>query len=393
MTDEGRNKAADCLVISELFLPTKGGTAVWFAEVYRRLGGQNIHIVTADVADAQAFDKQHPNTVHRVSLRRYRWLKPESLALYVRLFWRGLVVGLRAKPASIHAGRVLPEGLVAWALARLLRRPLIIYAHGEEITTWRTPGKRRAMIFAYKHADRVIANSDFTRELLIGLGVVPSRIALISPGVDISVFHPGEDGAELRQRLGLGAEERLILSVGRLSRRKGFDQVIRALPDLLARGLDVHYALIGIGEDDAYLRGLADEMGVRERLHMLAHQSSEDLPRWYRAADVFAMPNREIGGDTEGFGMVFLEAAASSKPSVAGMAGGTGAAVIDGQTGLRVDGNAVDAVNAALWRLLSDPVYAEKLGAQGAQRAREQYAWEAVAVATLNLMQEVSCNK
>lgn len=72
------------LVLTELFLPTKGGTAVWAAEVYRRLGGKEIHIVTADVAGAAAVDATHPNTIHRLSLRRVAWLRPESLAMYAR---------------------------------------------------------------------------------------------------------------------------------------------------------------------------------------------------------------------------------------------------------------------------------------------------------------------
>jgi phosphatidyl-myo-inositol dimannoside synthase len=393
VSDQSINRdLPSCLVISELFLPTKGGTPTWFAEVYRRLGGRNIHIVTADVPGAQEFDRNNPNSIHRIVLRRYRWVKPESLILYARMFWCSLKVGWRVRPRSIHAGRVLPEGMVAWCVARILRRPIIIYAHGEEITTWRTLGKRRAMIFFYLHADLVIANSGFTRDLLIELGVMPSRIRVINPGVDTSVFYPGDDGTEIRRKLGLHLElgQFLILSVGRLTRRKGFDQVIRSLPVLLEHGLDVHYAIIGTGEDREYLHALAEEYGISRRVHMLAHQSGEDLPRWYRAANLFVMPNREIDGDTEGFGIVFLEAAATGLPSIAGQAGGTGEAVVDGQTGLRVDGYDVQAVGDALWRLLSDPDYALLLGQQGLKRVRDHYAWNVVADTTMSVMSELS---
>jgi phosphatidylinositol alpha-1,6-mannosyltransferase len=155
--------------------------------------------------------------------------------------------------------------------------------------------------------------------------------------------------------------------------------VVRCLPQLLQQGLDVQYVLIGIGEDHDYLKELATELGVSERVHLLGHVSPEDLPRWYNACDVFAMPNRDINGDTEGFGMVYLEAAACGKPAIAGTAGGTGNAVINGTTGLRVDGESLEDVAAALGRLLTDQEYASRLGRQGYARAIVDFSWEAVA--------------
>ncbi|HLY95986.1 MAG TPA: glycosyltransferase family 4 protein [Sideroxyarcus sp.] len=372
-------------MITELFLPTKGGTAVWFDEVYRRLGGKDIHIVTADVPDAAAHDAAHPNVVHRLRLRRYRWLRPESLGMYAKLLTVSLALGLRYRFAAVHAGRVLPEGLVGWLVARLTGRPLVIYSHGEELTTWRQATKMRAMVWTYRHADHVIANSEFTRDELVKVGVAPARISLLYPGVDLERFRPGLPCNDLKARIGLVAGEKLIVSVGRLSRRKGFDQIIRSLPLLLRRGLAVRYAVIGIGEDRNYLQALAGELGVSDRVHFLGHVTTDDLPRWYNAADVVAMPNREIDGDTEGFGMVFLEAAACARPTLAGLAGGTGAAVIDGVTGLRVDGASAEVVADALVRLLGDAALAKELGEQGYTRALRDFSWQRVAEKTRQL--------
>jgi phosphatidylinositol alpha-1,6-mannosyltransferase len=373
------------LVITELFLPTKGGTAVWFDEVYRRLGGKEIHVVTADVPGAAEHDAAHPNRVHRLKLRRHWWLRPESLGMYARFLATSLALGLCHRFDAVHAGRVLPEGLVGWLVARAIRRPLVIYAHGEEVTSWRHAWKRRAMVWTYRHADRVIANSEFTRDELVKLGVAPWRIALLYPGVDVDRFRPGLPHDDLKARSGVGADEKLIVSVGRLSRRKGFDQVIRAMPTLLERGLAVRYVVIGIGEDRNHLQLLAAQQGVSERVHFLGHVDPDDLPRWYNAADVVAMPNREIDGDTEGFGMVFLEAAACAKPTVAGLAGGTGAAVVDGVTGLRVDGASTPAVADALSRLLWNPELARKLGEGGYARAAGEFSWGQVAEKTRQL--------
>jgi len=373
------------LVLTELFLPTKGGTAVWFAEVYRRLSGKETHIVTADVPGAATVDATHPNTVHRISMRRVTWLRPESLGMYANLFIKSLWLALTHRFTAIHAGRALPEGITAWLVARLTLHPVVIYAHGEELTTWGHGGKYKAMRFALLHADRVIANSEYTRDALIKMDVNPASISLIYPGVDVTRFRPGLECAELRQSVGVMYSGKLILSVGRLSRRKGFDQVIQALPALIQAGLDIQYVLIGIGEDYDYLFDLARKYGVIDRVHLLGHVSPDDLPRWYNACDVFIMPNREINGDTEGFGMVFIEAAACGKPAIAGQAGGTGAAVVDGVTGFRVDGRDTVAVIIALQRILENTQYAQQIGNCALTRAIKEFDWSIVAEKTQQL--------
>lgn len=374
------------LVITELFLPTKGGTAVWFDAVYRRLGGKEIHIVTAQVPNSSEIDRTHPNTIHRIALKRHWWLRPESLAMYLRFLIESLHVSLTNRICAVHAGRVLPEGFVGWLIARLIRKPIVIYAHGEEITTWRQFGKYHAMRFTYRHADRIIANSDFTRRQLRQLGVQPSRISLISPGVDTQRFRPNLPTEKIRNYLGIQEGQRLILSVGRLSRRKGFDQVIRSIPLLIKEGIDARYALIGIGEDRDYLFGLAQEQGVADRVHLLGHVPTEDLPLWYNACDVFIMPNREIDGDTEGFGIVFLEAAACGKPAIAGDAGGTGAAVQDGVTGRLVKGEDLEQIADTLKNLLINDTLRMRMGQAGFGRAHSEFSWDAVFSKTAELI-------
>jgi phosphatidyl-myo-inositol dimannoside synthase len=375
------------LVLTELFLPTKGGTAVWFDEVYRRMGGKEIHIVTAAVPDAEAHDVAHPNSIHRLHLRRVAWLRPESLGMYASLMMRSLALAIRHRFSAIHAGRALPEGLVAWLVARLAGLPVVIYAHGEELTGWGAATKYRAMRFALRHADRIIANSEFTRQALLKMGVREERISTIFPGVDVSRFRPGLPTVDLRNRLGLANGTALLLSVGRLQRRKGFDMAIRCLPDLVAKGLDVHYAIIGIGDDREYLKALAAELMVEERVHFLGHVPMDELPRWYNACDLFVLANRDVGGDTEGFGMVFIEAAACGKATIAGLAGGTGSAVLDGVTGLRVDGESLPALVGAIADILVDVKRREALGAAGQARARELLSWDAVAARTVALGQ------
>lgn len=373
------------LVLTELFLPTKGGTAVWAAEVYKRLGGKEIHIVTADVPGAAEVDAAHPNTIHRLSLKRVAWLRPESLAMYARFFFKSLALALTHRFDAIHAFRALPEGLVAWAVAWLTFRPVVIYAHGEELTTWGRGGKYKAMRFALRHADRVVANSEHTRDTLLEMGIDATRITIIYPGVDVSVFRPGLDVSGLRESLGIRPDDKLVFSVGRLSRRKGFDQMIRAVAQLRAEGIPLRYVIAGIGEDADYLDSLIAEHNVQRIVHRIGVVSETDLPRWMNACDIFAMPNREIDGDNEGFGMVFIEAAACGKPSLAGVAGGTGTAVLNEITGIRVDGTSVEFVVAGLRRLFENSEWAGSLGQNGLRRIAERFSWERVAAVTREL--------
>lgn len=371
MTEE---RSTPLLMITELFLPTKGGTAVSFDDDFRRLGGKEVHIVTADVPGAAEFDRTHPNTVHRLKLKRSPWLRPESLVIYTKLFFKAIVLALRHRFRAIFAGRALPEGIIAWAVGRLFGCKVLIYAHGEELTGWGRGRKFQAMCFALRHADHVLANSDFTRETLIALiGVKSDHIVMTYPTVDVERMRPGLSYEDLRRSLGLRDGQRLILSVGRLQRRKGFDQVVRALPGLLQRGLDVHYAIVGVGEDRDYLQTIARELGMSDRLHLLGHVEMDDLPRWYNACDLFAMPNRDINGDTEGFGLVYMEANACGKPVIAGQAGGTGSAVEDGRNGLRVDGEKVEAVEAGIAYLLKNPQEAERMGRYGRERTASRF--------------------
>src|SRR5512132_4408655 len=163
-------------MLTELFLPTKGGTAVSFDDDFRRLGGKEIHVVTADVPGASEFDRTQPNSIHRIALKRVPWLKPESLLIYLKLLAKAATLAATRRFVAIFAGRVLPEGLIAWTIARLLGRPVLIYAHGEELTNWGRGRKFALMRFVFRRADAVLANSDFTRDTLAALlGVDPGR--------------------------------------------------------------------------------------------------------------------------------------------------------------------------------------------------------------------------
>jgi len=346
-------------------------------------------VITAEVAGSEVVVAHHPNAIHRLDLRRHPWLRPESAVMYLKLTLVAAALSLRYRFDAVHAGRVLPEGFAAWLAARLTRRPFVVYAHGEEITTWTQSGKYKAMCFLFRHADAVVVNSEFTAGEVARLGVVPRRIVQIAPGVDTDRFRPGLDGRAIRARLGLDEGTRLLLSVGRLSRRKGFDHTIRAVARLRREQVPVAYVIIGRGEDGEYLAAEIEREGVDDVVFLVGPVSDEELPKWYAAADLFVMANREIDGDTEGFGIVYIEAAACGVPSIAGRSGGTGSAVVDGKTGLLVDGSNIDEIAEEIRHLVEDDAYRMALGQAACERALERYSWKRVATDTLTIHQQL----
>lgn len=374
------------LIITELFAPTKGGTAVWFANVYKYIACRTSNIITAKVNNSAEFDIGYPLNIRRLDFERRWYCRPESLIIYIKSFIVAMLLCRKTKFHSIHAGRVLPEGLVAFLVSRFARCPALVYAHGEEITTWTQPWKARFLRFVYRNVEAVIANSEFTAQLLKDIGVENARIHLINPGGDLQACRPGLDVTELVQRYQLDGKK-VLLSVGRLSRRKGFDHVIRVLPRVIEKIPMIHYVVVGIGEDYNYLRDLVRDLALDEYVTFAGAAGDDELPLWYNLCDCFIMPNRRIGNDSEGFGMVFIEANACGKPVIAGIDGGTGSAVVDGVTGLRVDGEDLTAIENAVIRLFSDQTYAERLGKAGMERARNSFGWEHVAKKTVEVLE------
>jgi phosphatidylinositol alpha-1,6-mannosyltransferase len=219
------------------------------------------------------------------------------------------------------------------------------------------------------------------------------RGLIVPPGVDVGRFRPVHDaaaGAATRKQFGLPAAAPLVLGVSRLVPRKGFDVLIDAVARLDRRQFPsaaeplsepVHVALAGAGRDRRRLARRAARAGLAGRFHLLGRVPDGDLAPLYGAADVFAMCCRERWGglEAEGFGIVFVEAAACGIPAVAGRSGGAGEAVEDGVTGFVVDPGDAGAVADAVDRLLADPALRRTMGAAGRARAERDFAYDGLA--------------
>ncbi len=372
------------LVIAEVFPPRMGGSGRWLWELYRRMPPGTVHVLAGDVPDAAVFDRSHDLPITRLPLGFSNWgvLHQASGRQYFRAIRDGLPVSAAVRPDVIHCAKALPEGLIGWRVARRRGIGFWCYVHGEELTLARTSRELRWLTrLVLARAERIVANSDHTRNLVLGeWRVAPDRVVVLHPGVDTSRFVPAPPSDARRAALGWGGRP-VVLTVGALQKRKGQDTMIRALPLIRQRIPSVLYAIAGEGWEREYLVRLAGELGVEDAVQFRGVASEGELVDCYQQCDLFALPNRTVGWDFEGFGIVLLEAQACARAVVTGQSGGTVEAVDAPRTGIALDCTEPDRLAAAVVDLLGDPSRLSAMGTRGRQWAIDRFDWGHAAAA------------
>jgi phosphatidylinositol alpha-1,6-mannosyltransferase len=234
-----------------------------------------------------------------------------------------------------------------------------------------------------------VANSDFTVAHLERIGIDAKRIHKITPGLDAAVFFPEPRDPELRSRYGI-KDELVVMTIARLDPRKGHDRVLRALAELKDCVPSFKYVIVGKGEREAELRKLAVNLHMQDNVIFAGFVATQDLNHYYNMADIMAMPNIDLDGNVEGFGMVFLEANAAGKPVIGGRSGGTIEAVAEGETGFLVDPGDEHELVEALRKLLTDDELRRRMGEHGLRRVRQEFDWDSRAVALRRINAEIA---
>jgi phosphatidyl-myo-inositol dimannoside synthase len=383
--------AGEMLLVTELFPPFAGGSAVLLHEIYSRLADVGVTVLTdpRPSASGSGFEPDEGLTVRHaeVGCSQWGWLnargRGHSLQLAGRLREKGGVGRV------VHCARPLPEGAAA-CLARLRGGcPYAVWTHGEDLGMACTSRELTLIVrLVYRCCAAAFANSHNTARLLRSFSVPDDRVHVVYPGVDSSRFHPDVDGRAVRARLA-APDETLVLSVGRLQRRKGHDIAIEAIGQIAQTRRDIRYVVVGTGEELERLLAIARASGVADRVTFVGEVAADQLPAYYAASDMFLLPNRDIGHDFEGFGIVFLEAAASGRPSIGGASGGVPEAIEDEGTGLLVDGCDARAVAAAITRLADAPLLRQRLGAAGRARAAERFTWDRAAAEVRRVQEDI----
>jgi len=293
-------------------------------------------------------------------------------------------IARREKIKQIIVAQILPGGLVAWLINCFLRVPYFVSMHGMDIA-WTQRVKRKKIVgkIVLKNAKAIITNSKFTLGLVEAVtNKLPKIKKIIYPCPNEGLLRKQQLPGLITDRLRLERfkNKKVLLTVARLVQRKGHDKVIETLNYLKNRYKDLIYLIVGRGEYEKELAALVETHGLQERVFFFDDVSDKELPLFYDVADIFIMPARQLqDGDVEGFGIVYLEANIFHKPVIGGRSGGVTDSVLDGETGFLVNPESIDDISEKIARLLDDRQFADLLGHQGAQRARDEFNWKAQA--------------
>ena len=359
------------VLVTNDFPPKVGGIQSYLWELWRRLPPDRFAVLTTPYGGDAAFDAVQP---FRVERSRQRVLFPtRAVARHVDELVDQTKASLAVLDPALPLGRV----------GRRLAVPYAVVVHGAEVSVpGRLPGSHALLRRVLIGAVHVVAAGDWVATQAERVAGRVLATTVVSPGVDVDRFRPIDEGqrAAARASFGLPVDGQLVVSVSRLVPRKGMDTLIEAAVLLAPDHPDLVVAIAGGGRDRNRLDRLVRRSGAPVRL--LGRVDDEQLPALYGCADVFAMlcRNRWAGLEQEGFGIVFLEAAACGVAQVAGDGGGAGEAVVDGETGfvLRRPQDAAAAAHV-IGRLLDDAELRRSQGHAARARAEHEYAYEVLA--------------
>jgi phosphatidylinositol alpha-1,6-mannosyltransferase len=362
------------LVLTNDFPPRPGGIQFFVHALAMRLPPENVVVYAPAWEGAARFDAELPFPVVR---------HPTSLMLPVPSVARRAGSILAAEGCdTVLFGAAAPLGLLAPGLRKAGAQRLVALTHGHEAGWAALPAARALLRRIGDSVDTVTYLGEYTR-VRLSRALSPAaaaRMTRLTPGVDTSEFHPGAGGQAIREQWGLGRRP-VVVCVSRMVPRKGQDTLIHAWPLVLATMPDATLLLVGDGPYRDRLERMARHLGVDGSVVFAGAPSRAELPAYFDAGDVFAMPcrTRRRGLDVEGLGMVFLEAAATGLPVVGGDSGNSADAIRDGETGYVVPGVSVADLADRLNRLLSDPCAAKAMGDKGMAWVHREWRWEIIA--------------
>jgi len=296
----------------------------------------------------------------------------------VAQFFSLLLLVAKIRPDVIHAHWLVPQGFWAVVIKKLFKVPVIITAHGADVFGLRTPAVIAAKKWIVNNADRVITVSSALARILCADTQSHQKPDIIPMGVDASLFSPNKKNEAIRERYGIHGP--FLLFVGRLTEKKGVRYLIDAMPKVINDFPDAKLLIVGHGELEHELRNQVRRRGLEEVVLFAGGVSNTQLPAYYATADIFVGPSVQVkGGDTEGFGLTFVEAIMSGCLVIGTRVGGIEDIIEDGQTGLLAPpGDAILLAETILYLIEKSDKYRENM-AQTRQQIAATYDWSIIA--------------
>ena len=362
------------LCITNDFGPRAGGIETFVIGLIERLPFGSVIVYTSAQEKSAAYDLEWLQDfgVEVVRDKSKILLPTPGVAYCVNALVR------ERKIQTVFFGAAAPLGLLSKGLRRAGVKKIVALTHGHEVWWSKVFPFTLAMKSISRQVDALTYLGEFTRNAILKsvTKVAAQSMVKIAPGIDTDHFSP-QDARELRNELGL-TEKKVIVSVGRLVHRKGQDILIEAMPAIIRDVPEAHILMIGEGPYRSYLENRAKSLGIEDKITFIGRIQYADLPRYICVGDLFVMPSRSrlAGLEVEGLGIVYLEASACGLPVIAGNSGGAPDAVLEGQTGLVVDGTSKSDVAAAVVELLLDPDRSQAMGIRGRQWIIQEWRWE-----------------
>ncbi|MAG16007.1 hypothetical protein CMO88_03020 [Candidatus Woesearchaeota archaeon] len=285
-------------------------------------------------------------------------------------------IAKKAKVDAIHAHWIVPQGFVAAVVKKLTGIPYVVTAHAGDVFPLKNKVLKWFGKLALKNAAYCTVNSNATKQAVVDVANVP--IDIIPMGVDISAFSPSKKDNALRKKYKV--EGLLILTVGRMAEKKGFTYLISAMPKILKKLPQSKLVIIGDGPKKESLIAQVKELKLENKVIFTGKVTHKELEKWYPTADVFALPSIVTkGGDTEGLGVVLLEAIASGTPVIGSDVGGIPDIIKHNKTGILVPQKDPDKLAGAIVRILGDKKFSKKLAKDATSFVKERFAWSIIA--------------
>ncbi len=311
------------------------------------------------------------------NMKKYWYARFLMPLLIVSEFIYAYRIAKKEKIDAIHAHWIVPQGFVAAIIKKLTGIPYIVTAHAGDVFPLKNGFLKWFGKVALRNTFYCTVNSNATKEAVVGVANIPN-VDIVPMGVDLSAFSPTKKDDAIRQRLGIDGE--FIFTVGRMAEKKGFMYLIEAMPRVLEKLPKAKLVMIGDGPERQRLEQQVKELKLEKSVIFAGKVTHKELEKWYPTADVFVLPSIVTKeGDTEGLGVVFLEAIASGTPIIGSNVGGIPDIIRHNDTGLLVPQKDAEKLAEAIVKVLADKNLEQKLTKNAMDFVKENFTWDIVA--------------